>query len=76
MEGEVRPRCGVHARRLRGEASPRAHPGDIRGVAGDPFCRWPATGRPHLRGRGLGAVVRPRDRTCHTQVTLVHSVTE
>lgn len=75
MEGEVRSRCGVHARRFRGEAFPRACSRDTRGMAGDLFCRWPTAGRSHPCGRVLRGAMCYHNRTCNTQVTLVYPVT-
>jgi len=74
MGRKVRLRRGIYAGRLRGETSPRARLGDIRGVAGNPIRRWFPAGRPHLSGGGSGIAMRPYNSTHHTQVTFIYSV--
>lgn len=71
MERKVQLRRGIYAGRLRDETSSRTRLGDIRGVAGDPVCRWFPAGRPHLGGGGSGIAMRPHNSTHHTQVTFI-----
>lgn len=75
MGRKVRLRRGIYTSRLRGETSPCARLGDIRGVAGDPIRRWFSASRPHLSGSDSGIAMRSYNSTHHTQVMFIYSVT-